>query len=118
MQTSAKGGYVCVRQCDIVSTYAAAVIEAFICFENVSVSACVGVRVEIFGTKQARPPRPSVCPSVPPDVTLLSAGSHPAAEVGRLTAPLLWVGERWLGEGMGWHPGNPPNIRQIQACVL
>lgn len=58
---------------------------------------------------------PGLC--VPPDVTLLSSGTDPAAEVGRLTAPLLWVGERWLGEGTGWHPGNQQNIRQILACV-
>lgn len=33
--------------------------------------------------------------SVPPDITLLSSGTDPAAEVGRPTAPLLWVGEKW-----------------------
>jgi len=33
--------------------------------------------------------------SVPPDVTLLTSGADPAVEVGRPTAPLLWVGENW-----------------------
>lgn len=68
--------------------------------------------------KSQTPASASVRPSVPPDVTLLSSGRHPAAEVGRLTVPLLWVGERRLGEGVGWHPGNRLNIRQIRACVL
>lgn len=37
---------------------------------------------------------------VPPDVTLLSSGADPAAEVGRPTAPFLWVGEK--RRAVGW----------------
>lgn len=52
--------------------------------------------------------------AVPPDVTLLRSGADPAAEVGRLTAALLWVeedhrGSFGLGGGMGWHPGYTLN---------
>lgn len=48
--------------------------------------------------------------SVPPDVTLLSSGADPAAEVGRPTAPLLWVGENRRAVWAGWRYGLAPGL--------
>lgn len=46
--------------------------------------------------------------SVLPDITLLSSGADPAAEVGQLTAPLLWVGENRREMWGGWRYGLAP----------
>lgn len=71
------------------------------------VRSCKGVCLCMFGSGEQ-----SVAGlSVPPDVTLLSSGADPAAEVGRPTAPLQWVGENRRAMWAGWRYGLAPRLR-------
>lgn len=116
-------GCVCLVHVSVTSLYSYLQVSEclFVCGETVCLSLCEPrtsvclCNVCVCVLRSGEQSRPGL--SVPPDVTLLSAGTDPAAEVGRPTCPSSGWG-RAPGEGMGgWHPGSMPNIRQIQACM-
>lgn len=127
---SACSTFVCVCPCqsDILKslcTHAQVLIWAFVCgFEmclswcvcklctSVRAVVCVCVAAKVYACACVLRSREQSTAglSVPPDVTLLSSGADPAAEVGRPTAPLLWVGESRRKIWAGWRYGLAPRL--------